>query len=128
MGVAYAFIFKFLLFSIFIFILSFVVSGVVTLIKIPSIYECTLQTTCNYNAFEKQYKNSVSITHFLGIANLILLIISKILFALHVAKSELKVDNKFLTVNDYTVYISGLNKNATEEEIIEVLDNHTDED
>ena len=38
MGVVYAFIFKFMKFSIFVFLLNFFISGIITIIKIPVIY------------------------------------------------------------------------------------------
>ena len=69
----------------------------------------------------------MELTHYFAVANLVLLVACKLFFTFYVSKTEQKIDNQFITVNDYTVYITGLDENSTEKQIMEILENHSEE-
>ena len=91
LGISYPFFFKMLIFFICIFLISFLSYGIVALVKMPTILKCSLQNYCEFENFEKEYKDNIYFTHSFAIVNIILLVIAKYFFLRHLKKIEIKI-------------------------------------
>ena len=116
LGTAYPFFFKMLIFFIIIFILGFLSYGIVAISKMPSIIKCSFRK-CDHKNFFTEYEDGIIFTHSFAILSLVIFVLSKLLFAMHLEKNELREDKNLISINDFTLYASKLDKKLTNEEI-----------
>ena len=77
-------------------------------------YECLFVSNCNYQAFPTQYREANMWVKILTIIGLCVIIAMKILFAWWMENVQRDTDSKFVTVNDFTIYVQGLDKSQND--------------
>ena len=120
LGTAYPFFFKMLIFFMIIFILGFLFYGIIAIIKMPSIIKCSFKE-CDHEIFFSEYENAIYFTHSFAIGSLVVFIIAKFFFALHLKNIELREDKNLISINDFTLYVSGLDQNLENKEIMKIF-------
>lgn len=115
-GIAYTILFDYILFMAVICLVIFLLSGLPFMYLVPNALNCII-ATCNESEFTNYYQNSSYLLHLLGLLCLVCFIIARVVFSHVIKKWESKLDQKLLKPNDFTLYVQGLDRSLTEEQI-----------
>jgi hypothetical protein len=115
-GIAYTILFDYILFMAVICLVIFLLSGLPFIYMIPNALNCVV-ATCNEKEFMEYYHNSSFLLHLLGLLCLMCFIVARVVFSHVIKKWESKLDQKLLKPNDFTLFIQGLDRSYSEEQI-----------
>ena len=117
-GVSYSSFFRLIKFLMLVLVINFLISGIISLYKIDSIWECTISNSCEYWLLPNEYQKAKPITHLFALINIIVIIILKNIYYYQIKKLDFEIDLDVLAANDFTIFVEGIEKDMDDEDIV----------